>query len=134
MKIKRIDHFVITTTSPEKCVGFYSMLGFKPKVDGNRIELFALDFKINVHVIGKELFPHAQNVTPGSADLCFEVEGSLDEVISEITAAGLSIEHEPSIRTGTFGKMTSVYLRDPDGNLIELSQYSETETNPSEMG
>jgi catechol 2,3-dioxygenase-like lactoylglutathione lyase family enzyme len=123
MKIKRLDHLVLTTSSPEKCIEFYSMLGFVPKVTTNRIELFADDFKINMHVAGSELLPHASQVSPGSADLCFEIEGNMDEVITEIKSMGGVIELDQSTRSGTFGKMTSVYLRDPDGNLIELCQY-----------
>jgi catechol 2,3-dioxygenase-like lactoylglutathione lyase family enzyme len=124
MKIKYIDHLVITTASPEKCVEFYSILGFKPKEAENRIELFTDEFKINVHILGKELIPHARYITPGSADLCFVVDGVLDDILAEIKQKGVEIELENSTRSGTFGKMTSVYIRDPDGNLIELSQYN----------
>ena len=123
MKIKHLDHLVITTNSTEKCIEFYSALGFSPKISENRIELFTDDFKINVHVLGKELLPHARNVAPGSADLCFEIHGNLDDIVAEIKGKGIVIELDKSIRKGTFGKMTSIYLRDPDGNLIELSQY-----------
>jgi catechol 2,3-dioxygenase-like lactoylglutathione lyase family enzyme len=125
MKIKRIDHLVITTALPEKCIAFYSALGFEPKIAAGKIELFSNDFKINVHIKGKELNPHARHAAPGSADLCFEICGNLDDVAAEIRNKGIEIKLEKSTRTGAFGNMASIYLRDPDGNLIELSQYPE---------
>jgi catechol 2,3-dioxygenase-like lactoylglutathione lyase family enzyme len=125
MKINRLDHLVITTNTPEKCIKFYSVLGFTPKIAENRIELFSDNFKINVHILGKELIPHAGKVTPGSADLCFEIHGNLDETIDELATKGILLEMEKSSRSGTFGKIQSIYLRDPDGNLIELCQYPE---------
>jgi len=123
MKIKRIDHIVITTEYPEDCTRFYSILGFTPRFSNGRIELHSEDFKINVHIKGNELHPHAGRITPGSADLCFEIEGNLDDVVKEIKSKSVNIELEKSPRTGAFGSIDSVYLRDPDGNLVELCQY-----------
>lgn len=76
--IKKIDHLVITTNKPKSCLDFYEKLGFVAKHTNNRYELFAGDFKINVHIKGSELCPHAQNVQTGSADMCFEINDDLD--------------------------------------------------------
>lgn len=121
--IKKIDHLVITTLQPSACLEFYEKLGFTSRDAGGRYELFSGDFKINVHVRGSELLPHAENVQPGSADLCFETEESLAEVKAELEDKGLEIELGIVGRTGVRGSMNSVYLRDPDGNLVEICCY-----------
>ena len=121
--VKRIDHFVITTNYLEDCIDFYTALGFTVRQAGERFELFSGDFKINVHLPGKELQPHAAKIMSGSADICFEVEDDLDTAAGELRKKGLKIELEKSTRHGFRGEMSSVYLRDPDGNLVELCQY-----------
>lgn len=121
--IKKIDHVVITTALPEACIAFYEKLGFKSRDAGGRYELFAGDFKINVHIKGSELSPHALNVQTGSADLCFEINGSIEDFRSELLKKGITDELGIVSRTGVRGTMKSVYLRDPDGNLIEFSSY-----------
>lgn len=121
--IKKIDHIVITTAQPSACIAFYGKLGFTARDAGGRYELFAGDFKINVHVRGSELSPHASNVQPGSADLCFEINEGLDEFKSELELKGLNIELGIVSRTGVNGVMQSIYLRDPDGNLVEFCSY-----------
>jgi catechol 2,3-dioxygenase-like lactoylglutathione lyase family enzyme len=79
--------------------------------------------KINLHEAGKEFEPKARRPTPGSADICLIVEDGITEVMAELAAAGVDTEEGPVPRTGATGPITSCYLRDPDGNLIELSNY-----------
>ncbi len=121
--IRKIDHVVITTADIEKCVAFYENLGFAAHDAGGRWELFSGDFKLNVHILGHELEPKACNVQPGSADLCFELDGSVEECRERLLDAGLEIELGIVARHGVRGAMRSLYLRDPDGNLVELCSY-----------
>lgn len=121
--IKKIDHIVITTENIDDCVTFYKKLGFTAQSSGARCELFAGDFKINVHIKGEELSPHAQNVATGSADLCFEISEDILTFTKELTQKKLVIELGIVERTGVRGMMSSIYLRDPDGNLVEFSHY-----------
>lgn len=123
MMIKKIDHVVITTVNPSLCMDFYRKLGFEAKDAGGRYELFAGDFKINVHIKDHELSPHAQNIQSGSADLCFEIDGSILLFQENLEKMGLNILSGVVKRNGVKGAMLSVYLRDPDGNLLEFSSY-----------
>ncbi|MGL4791907.1 MAG: VOC family protein [Anaerotignaceae bacterium] len=122
--IKKIDHIVITTNQPQKCIDFYKKLGFEAKDGYGRYELFAGDFKINVHFLGKELNPHAQNVQCGSMDVCLEITDNIADVKNALENLGLQIEGKIVQRNGVNGSMKSIYLRDPDGNLVELSSYA----------
>lgn len=122
--IKKIDHLVITTDKPEECLGFYEKLGFPVRDGHGRYELFAGDFKINVHVKGRELLPHAEHVQTGSADLCFELSESLETFKTAIEAAGIVPESAVVDRHGVRGAMRSLYVRDPDGNLLEFCSYA----------
>jgi catechol 2,3-dioxygenase-like lactoylglutathione lyase family enzyme len=81
--------------------------------------------KINLHEAGREFEPKAARPTPGSADLCLVTEAPLPKVIKSLAAAGIPIEAGPLARTGAEGPITSIYLRDPDGNLIEIARYPE---------
>lgn len=121
--IKKIDHAVITTAKLDQCIAFYIALGFNVKDGGGRYELFAGDFKINVHIKGRELSPHAQNVQTGSADLCFEITGNINDFKVQLQSKGIEIELGVVPRTGVLGAMQSIYMRDPDGNLIEFCAY-----------
>lgn len=121
--IQKIDHIVITTSQPQACLAFYEKLGFTLQDAGGRYELLAGDFKINVHIRGKELSPHAAIVQPGSADLCFEITDNLAAFKTDLEFKGLSVELGILPRTGVRGSMNSIYLRDPDGNLVEFSCY-----------
>ncbi len=121
--IKKIDHVVITTGDIEKCINFYKILGFEIRTANGRYEIFADGFKINVHILGKELSPHALNINVGSADLCFEIEGCIEKYKSKLLSEGVSIELGVVKKSGHRGQMNSIYLRDPDGNLIEFCSY-----------
>ncbi len=121
--IKKIDHLVITTSDVNRLIPFYQALGFLVYDRGNRHEFFAGDFKINVHYLKSELSPHASNVQPGSADLCFEIEGDINRYKAELLKKGLDILLGVVTRNGANGEMQSIYLRDPDGNLIEFCSY-----------
>lgn len=121
--IKKLDHLVITTEDFTACAEFYKVLGFTVKNAGSRLELFAGDFKINVHLKGQELEPKAEYVQTGSADLCFEIDEEAEDCMSGLIQKGIQVELGPVIRHGVRGEMHSIYLRDPDKNLIELCCY-----------
>jgi catechol 2,3-dioxygenase-like lactoylglutathione lyase family enzyme len=125
MKIQNIDHIVLTVADIDKTIEFYStILGFKVQTFGNNRK--ALTFgnqKINLHQKGKEFEPKAENPTSGSADLCFISETNIDEVLEELKLKNIEIIEGIVERTGALGKIKSVYFRDPDLNLIEVSNY-----------
>ncbi len=121
--IKKLDHLVITTADWGACAAFYAALGFRPREAGGRGELFAGDFKINVHFKGHELEPRARHVRTGSADLCFEMTECPEECKRALEERGIPVELGVVTRHGVRGEMQSLYLRDPDGNLIELCRY-----------
>ncbi len=121
--IKKIDHVVLTTKNITPCREFYLALGFQEKAENGRHEFYAGDFKINVHILGNELYPHASMVQPGSADLCFEIEGDLKDMVNRLLDQGIAIELGIVERMGVRGKMESIYMRDPDGNLVEFCSY-----------
>lgn len=123
LKIAKIDHLVITTADIKKCLTFYDKLGFNIKSTNNRYELYAGDFKINVHILGKELLPHAENIQIGSTDLCFEIASNLQDFQTHLQEKNIAIEMGIVARTGVRGAMNSIYLRDPDGNLLEFCSY-----------
>ncbi|WP_227859712.1 MULTISPECIES: VOC family protein [unclassified Clostridioides] len=123
--IKKIDHVIITTNNIENCISFYKKLGFTSKEMNKKYELYTGDFKINVHIKGNELSPYSKNIQTGSADLCFEINKNIDETKKYLKQNGIQIEQGIVERIGVFGKMKSIYLRNPDRNLIELSSYGE---------
>lgn len=123
--ISRIDHFVLTVRSVDATCAFYErVLGFQ-RVDAPD-QPTALTFgqqKINVHEVGRTFEPKAKTPTPGAGDFCLITDGSLNAVTSRLEACDVAIEVGPIKRTGARGAMTSVYFRDPDGNLVEVSEY-----------
>ena len=125
MRIDRLDHLVLTVASIEATAEFYTrVLGMGVVTFGaGRTALTFGTSKINLHEAGKEFEPKARRPTPGSADICLIVEDGITEVMAELAAAGVDTEEGPVPRTGATGPITSCYLRDPDGNLIELSNY-----------
>ncbi len=125
MKINRLDHLVLTVARIEKTVAFYeTVLGMVPVRFGQgRTALVYGTQKINLHEAGKEFEPKAKHPQPGSADLCFITDTPLEQVQEKLERQGVEIEEGPVERTGATGVILSVYIRDPDGNLIELSNY-----------
>ena len=125
MRIDRLDHLVLTVADVPASVAFYTALGMEHTVFGaGRSALTFGASKINLHEAARPIRPHAQNPTPGSADLCLVVDGPLDEVVGHLDRLGVPVEEGPVDRTGATGAIRSVYVRDPDGNLIELSVYA----------
>jgi len=127
MKIERLDHLVLTVADLTKTCEFYErVLGLETVTFGaGRKALTFGQQKINLHQAGKEFEPKAAKPTPGSADLCFIASTPLAEVIEHLKDEGIAIEEGPVPRTGAIGAMQSVYFRDPDGNLIEVSNYKD---------
>jgi catechol 2,3-dioxygenase-like lactoylglutathione lyase family enzyme len=123
VQIRALDHLVLTVADPEASVAFYERLGMRREEFGDsRMALRFGDQKINLHQAGRPIQPHARRPTPGSADVCLLVEGTLDAAERELEQAGVVFELGPVERTGATGPIRSLYLRDPDGNLVELSE------------
>ena len=125
MRIDRLDHLVLTVKNISATCDFYSRaLGMEVVTFGdNRKALAFGSQKINLHEAGHEVAPKAHRPTPGSADLCFITSVPLKEVVAHLGRCGVKIIEGPVKRTGARGPIESVYLRDPDGNLIEISNY-----------
>lgn len=123
--IESLDHLVLTVADIEATVAFYcGVLGMeRVSFAGGRTALAFGRQKINLHQKGREFEPKAKTPLPGSADLCFVAALPLDQVRARLDRAGVVIEEGPVARTGAVGPITSLYVRDPDGNLIELSRY-----------
>ncbi|MGE0082247.1 MAG: VOC family protein [Thiohalomonadaceae bacterium] len=119
----RLDHLVLTVTDPEATARWYgNVLGFEcVRFGEGRLALMFDGGKINLHEAGNEFLPHARHPQPGSADLCFVVGQPLMPFINHIKALGIGIEAGPVARTGSRRPLLSVYIRDPDGNLIEIA-------------
>jgi catechol 2,3-dioxygenase-like lactoylglutathione lyase family enzyme len=127
--IDHLDHLVLTTSRPDACIDFYTrVLGMTLEtfVGGTPpVERQALKFgmqKINLHVQGREFEPKAHLPVPGALDLCFIASIPLAQVIERLSAATWPIIEGPVLRTGATGRIRSVYVRDPDLNLIEVSE------------
>ena len=127
--IDHVDHLVLTTANEGECIDFYTrVLGMKLEsfIGGTPpVERKAFKFgnqKINLHVKGKEFEPKADIPTPGSLDLCFIADRPLVQVIEKLNKESWPIIEGPIIRTGATSKINSVYVRDPDQNLIEISE------------
>ena len=127
IEIDRLDHLVLTVADIGRTCDFYA------QVLGMSVETFgagrtALKFgrqKFNLHQQGREFEPKADRPTPGSADLCLIATTPLDSIVAHLQAKGVAIEEGPIARTGATGPIVSVYFRDPDQNLIEVSNYVE---------
>ncbi len=127
MHIRSLDHLVLTVSDIEATVRFYESLGMWRETFGEGRE--ALRFgsqKLNLHQAGAELAPSAARPTRGSADICLLVSDSLGEVAESLARAGIPVELGPVQRTGAMSAIASLYVRDPDGNLVELSQTIDT--------
>ena len=123
MRISQLDHLVITVADSGRAVQFYQdVMGMKIETfDGDRLAIRFGDQKINIHVAGHEFQPHALVPAPGSADLCFITSVPVEEIVAGLGKQAVPIELGPVQRTGAVGALTSVYIRDPDGNLIEIA-------------
>ena len=122
ISIKKIDHVVLTSANVEKCAEFYRLLGFEVVDEGSHYEMFAGDFKINVHIQGHELMPNANHAVPGTLDICLEIAGDLLSWQERLTTHGYKTTKIASKR-GAKGPISSFYVRDADLNLIELCSY-----------
>ena len=123
IRIDRLDHLVLTVADIAMTCDFYSrILGMSVETfaEGRKALKFGVQ-KINLHQAGHEFDPKAKYPIPGSGDLCFITETPLADVIAHLQASGVAIEEGPVERTGATGRLRSVYFRDPDGNLIEVS-------------
>jgi len=121
--IASLDHLVLTVADIDATVAFYrDVLGMEAVTFGNGRTALAFGAqKINLHRAGHEFEPKSARPTPGSADLCFLLDVSLDTAWGRLREARVAVEEGPVARTGATGPIRSLYIRDPDGNLIELS-------------
>lgn len=127
MEVESLDHLVLTVSDLDATRAFYAVLGMRAETfraaDGTaRHALRFGDQKINLHQAGAEFAPHARRPGPGTADLCFLSAAPLADWVPHLERAGLEIEEGPVPRSGATGPIRSVYLRDPDGNLVEIAE------------
>ena len=122
--LDHLDHLVLTATDAEATTHFYTeVLGMRLESFGKGRKAFCFgNQKINLHVRGSEFEPKAHLPVPGALDLCFIADRPLDDVIAALNAAGATIIDGPVERTGATSRIRSVYMRDPDLNLIEISE------------
>jgi catechol 2,3-dioxygenase-like lactoylglutathione lyase family enzyme len=122
--IGRFDHLVLTTRHREPCIDFYThVLGMRlDTFDHGRVAFRFGDQTINLHEAGRGFEPKAEQPTPGGRDLCFLADVPLDAVIRRLEAVGIRIELGSVPRTGATGPIRSIYVRDPDGNLVEIAE------------
>ncbi len=125
MQIEGLDHLVLTVADIEAtCIFYERALGMRRVVfGGGRVALQFGRQKLNLHQAGHEFEPKALRPTPGSADLCFVTSQPIEAVVAHLESVGVAIELGPVARSGALGPIQSVYLRDPDGNLIEIAVY-----------
>ncbi|HDS1677999.1 VOC family protein [Stenotrophomonas maltophilia] len=125
MLIDRLDHLVLTVADIERSCDFYQrVLGMQVvRFGAGRTALQFGQQKINLHPASAPLQPHAAQPTPGSADLCLVTGTATADVLAHLRAQAVVVEEGPVPRTGALGPIESVYFRDPDGNLIEVSRY-----------
>lgn len=127
VQVSHLDHLVLTVKSVPDTIQFYSsVLGMEViTFKGNRKALGFGQQKFNLHQLGQEFEPKAKHPTSGSADLCLITKTPLTTVTAHLKVCGVKIEEGPVERSGAMGSITSVYFRDPDDNLIEVSNYSQ---------
>ena len=125
VRVASLDHLVLTVQDIPRAIKFYvEVLGMQEVTFGdNRKALAYGQQKINLHKFGEEFEPKAASPLPGSADLCFVIDDPLEEFIGHLNENNIEILQGPVARTGALGVIKSIYIRDPDKNLIELSTY-----------
>jgi catechol 2,3-dioxygenase-like lactoylglutathione lyase family enzyme len=123
VEVEQVDHLVLTVRDIDATCAYYSsVLGMKVvEFAGGRKALSFGSQKINLHRCGSEFRPHAAKPTPGSADICLLTSMSIDDVVHHLHEHRVEIIEGPVNRTGAAGEIVSVYLRDPDGNLLEIA-------------
>ena len=123
MTLEKLDHFVLAVSDIDAIATFYTTyLGMEKRIFGEgRVALHFGDQKINLHPAGWDYEPKARVSTAGSADLCFIVSERVESLQTKLVLRGVEIIEGPVERTGATGRLRSIYIRDPDGNLIELS-------------
>jgi catechol 2,3-dioxygenase-like lactoylglutathione lyase family enzyme len=124
-QIERLDHFVLTVADVEATCRFYErVLGMKRgEFGGGRIALTFGRQKINLHRAGHEYEPKARQALPGTGDFCLIASTPIATLIEHLASCGVPIEEGPVSKTGALGPIRSIYFRDPDGNLVEVSNY-----------
>ena len=134
LTVRRMDHLVLTCRNVKATIRFYTeVLGMREVTFGAGRKALAFgQQKLNLHAVGQtaggktgSVAAVAHSPTPGSVDLCLIVNESVDSVLAHLAACGVPIEEGPVMRTGALGPIESVYIRDPDGNLIELARYAD---------
>lgn len=123
--LERIDHLVLTVADIPRTVDFYQrVLGMRHEVFGEGRSALAFgQQKLNLHQAGREFEPKAAHPLPGAIDLCLVTTWPLDRLLAHLAAEGVAVEEGPVRRTGALGPIESVYVRDPDDNLIEIGRY-----------
>ncbi len=123
LSIRSLDHLVLTVTDISASIDFYTqVLGMQKEVFAEgRVALVFGQQKINLHEHGKEFEPKAEQPKPGSADLCFLLDTNIEDILEHLSCCDIELEEGPVTRTGAKGPILSVYCRDPDNCLIELS-------------
>jgi len=121
--IDHLDHIVLTTRDKDACIRFYTeVLGMKlESFSENRLALHFGSQKINLHLWGREFSPRAHVAAPGTLDLCFIASLPLEKVIEKLKEKSIPVLEGPVMKTGAQGPIRSVYVRDPDLNLVEIS-------------
>ena len=126
MKVRSFDHIVLTTANLKACLGFYTgLLGLRAEEADGRYALYFGAQKINIHRKPAEFLPAAAYPLAGSLDLCFAAEGDAQEAYEELRAKKAPLVSDVVIRHGARGTMKSIYLRDPDGNLVDIGFYED---------
>jgi len=124
MEIEGIDHFVITTGDLAACLDFYGkLLGLPIDAKNGRYAIRLGARKINIHTRPGEFQPAAASPAPGTQDFCLTVRGDIRAIRDDLVSRGADVTLGPVLRHGARGEMDSIYLRDPDGNLVELAVY-----------
>jgi len=123
IRIKNLDHLVITASNLQAIIDFYTkVLGMEHVAFGDNLHSVHFgDQKFNIHDASTNVSPKAKNIVPGSEDFCLISETSVSQVIQHLQDCGVTVEQGPVTRSGAAGVLQSVYFRDPDGNLVEVS-------------